>query len=248
MKLEKLLAKGRYNEVYRSGDLAVKVFNDGYSKVDVFTEALIAASVESLDLNTPKIMDVTQIDGKWAISMECVEGKTISQLIEENPADTEKYVDMMVDIQIDMFSKKCPSLRKLKAKITDRINKAPIDDAKKYELLSTLESTPKHEKLCHGDFTPQNIIIDKDGKAHIIDWNHATVGNASADVARTYLWLSLYNEKIADMYMNKFCDKTDTAKKYVQKWLPIVAAARMTKEVPEEKELLTKWVDVVEYQ
>lgn len=248
MKLEKLIAKGRNNEVYKSGDLAVKVFNKDYAKEDVFTEALIAASVEPLELNTPKVVEVSQVDGKWAIAMECVEGKTLSQLMEENPENTEKYVDMMVDIQIDMFAKKCPSLRKLKAKLTDKINQAGLDDTKRYELLAHLEGTPKHDKLCHGDFTPQNIIIDKDGKAHIIDWNHATVGNASADVARSYLWLSLYNEKIADMYMNKFCEKTKTAKSYVQMWLPIVAAARLSKNIEEEKELLNKWIDVVEYQ
>lgn len=248
MKLDKLIAKGKNNEVYKSGDLVVKVFNEGYSKTDVFTEALIATSIEDLELNTPKIEEVTKVDGKWAIAMECVEGKTLSALIEEDPENTEKYVDMMVDIQLDMFSKKCPSLRKLKEKLTTKINMAPIDDSKRYELLSRMESTPKHDKLCHGDFTPQNIIIDNDGKAHIIDWNHATVGNASADVARSYLWLSLYNEKIADMYMNKFCEKTGTAKAYVQLWLPIVAAARLSKNIPEEMELLDKWIDVVEFQ
>lgn len=48
--------------------------------------------------------------------------------------------------------------------------------------------------------------------------------------------------------MNKFCEKTKTAKSYVQMWLPIVAAARLSKNIEEEKELLNKWIDVVEYQ
>ena len=248
MKLEKLIAKGRYNEVYKSGDLVVKVFNEGYKKEDVFTEALLAASVEPLGLNIPAVKEVTQIDGKWAISMECVEGKTLSKLMEEDPANVDKYVEQMVDIQINMFAKKCPSLRSLKEKLTKKINEAGLDDAKRYELLARMESAPKHDKLCHGDFTPQNIIIDSKGVAHINDWNHATTGNASADVARSYLWLCLHNEKIADKYLNMFCEKTDTDKVYVQKWLPIVAAARMTKNIEEEKELLNKWVDVVEYQ
>lgn len=248
MKLEKLIAKGRNNEVYKSGDMAVKVFNEGYKKEDVFTEALLAASVEPLGLNTPAVKEVTQVDGKWAIAMECVEGKTLSELMEEDAKNVDKYVEQMVDIQIEMFAKKCPSLRGLKEKLKKKINEAGLDDAKKYELLARLESTPKHDKLCHGDFTPQNIIIDAKGVAHIIDWNHATTGNASADVARSYLWLCLHNEKIADKYLNMFCEKTDTDKVYVQKWLPIVAAARMTKNIEEEKELLNKWVDVVEYQ
>lgn len=248
MKLEKLIAKGRNNEVFKSGDLAVKVFNEGYKKEDVFAEALITASVEPLGLNIPAVKEVTQIDGKWAIAMDCVEGKTLGQLMEEEPANEDKYVDMMVDIQMDMFAKKCPSLGKLKEKIVKKINEAGLDEDKRYELLARLEGTPKHEKLCHGDFNPQNIIIDAKGAAHIIDWNHATVGNASADVARTYLWLSLYNEKVADKYLNKFCEKSGTDKLYVQKWLPIVAAARIAKGITEEKDLLNKWIDVVEFQ
>ena len=35
---------------------------------------------------------------------------------------------------------------------------------------------------------------------------------------------------------------------YIEKWMPIVAAAQLSKHVPEEKELLTSWVSVAEYQ
>ena len=38
-----------------------------------------------------------------------------------------------------------------------------------------------------------------------------------------------------------------TSKRYVQAWLPIVAAAQLIKNKPEEKDLLMKWIDVVEY-
>ncbi len=48
--------------------------------------------------------------------------------------------------------------------------------------------------------------------------------------------------------MDTFCKKSGTDKRYVQRWLPIVAAAQLTKKRPEEKELLLKWADVVEYQ
>ena len=41
---------------------------------------------------------------------------------------------------------------------------------------------------------------------------------------------------------------TDTAKQYVQRWMPITAASRLGKGIPEEKELLEKWLDVVEYE
>ncbi len=48
--------------------------------------------------------------------------------------------------------------------------------------------------------------------------------------------------------MNLFCKKTGTAKKYVQTWLPMVAAAQLSKRRPEEAELLQQWATVCDYQ
>ena len=48
--------------------------------------------------------------------------------------------------------------------------------------------------------------------------------------------------------MNIFCAKSDTAKQYVQQWLPIVAASQLVKRISGEEEFLKGWVDVVDYQ
>jgi aminoglycoside phosphotransferase (APT) family kinase protein len=106
----------------------------------------------------------------------------------------------------------------------------------------------KHTKVCHGDFNPSNIIITADGTPYILDWSRATQGNASADVARTYLLFCLEGkEALAEKYLKLFCLKSDTARQYVQKWMPIVAASQSVKGKPEEREFLLRWVDVVEY-
>ena len=44
------------------------------------------------------------------------------------------------------------------------------------------------------------------------------------------------------------CEKTGTEKRYVQGWLPIVAAAQLAYKRPEEKDLLESWINVFEYQ
>ena len=64
----------------------------------------------------------------------------------------------------------------------------------------------------------------------------------------TFLLFSLEDEKKAEMYMKLFCKKSDTARQYVNRWLPIVAAAQMTKKKEKEKDLLMRWIDVAEYQ
>lgn len=56
-----------------------------------------------------------------------------------------------------------------------------------FDLLEMLDSSPKHKKLCHGNLTPHNIIISGDDYC-VLDWNHASQGNASADIAQ-YLYL-----------------------------------------------------------
>ena len=92
----------------------------------------------------------------------------------------------------------------------------------------------------------KNIIFNDEG-TYVINWSNARQGNASADVARTYMLLCLHHPDIADKYLDKYCLKSGTSKMYVQQWLPIVAAAQLIKNKPEEKALLMKWIDVVDY-
>ena len=60
--------------------------------------------------------------------------------------------------------------------------------------------------------------------------------------------VSLKDKKKAELYMDLFCEKTGTEKRYVQGWLPIVAAAQLAYKRPEEKDLLESWINVFEYQ
>lgn len=248
MKLDTLISEGKNASVYRDGDNAIKVFNKGTSKTDVLNEALNTTRVEETGFPIPSISEVSIIDGQWAITMNYIEGKTLAQVMKEDPDNQEKYINQMVELQLEMHSKRSPLLNKLKGKLIRQIQSLDnLDDIKKYDLLTRLDGMPKHVKVCHGDFCPQNIIVSED-KMYVLDWVHATQGNASADAARTYLLFALEDQKTADIYLDIFCKKSGTAKRYVQTWLPIVAAAQLSKNKPEEKELLMKWLDVVDYE
>ena len=73
-------------------------------------------------------------------------------------------------------------------------------------------------------------------KRQVLDWIHAANGNVSADVARTYLLLALEDKEMAETYLSLFCARTRTEKAYVQGWLPLVAAAQLTKKRKKEAE------------
>ena len=236
-------------ELFRTEEGFVKVFGDAYTKAGILNEALNQARVEETDLNIPKIKSIAVVDGKWSITMDYIEGETLSELMRKHPEKEDEYLELFVGLQRSVLSKRVPMLNKLKDKMQGRISEAKLDATTRYDLHTRLDSLPKHYNLCHGDFHPSNIIITKDGTPYIIDWAHATQGNASADVARTYLMFYLEGkEQLAEKYLKLYCLKSDTAKQYVQKWIPIVAASRLTKAKPEEDEFLRRWIDVVDYE
>ena len=249
MKLDNVIAVRTNKTIYRDGDRCIKVFNEDYSKADVLNEALNQARIEETGLNIPKILEITMIDGKWAIVTEFIAGKTLAQLMEENPDKLNDYIAQLVDIQLEIHSKTCPLLNKLKDKMNGKISSTTLDATTRYELHTRLEGMPKHKKVLHGDLNPSNIIITAGGTPYIIDWAHATQGNASADAARTYLLFCLNGaEEAAKTYLDLFCKKSNTARQYVQKWMPIVAASQSVKGNEKEREFLLSWVDVVDYE
>ena len=248
MNLERVIAVRNNKTVYRDGDKAIKVFDANFSKSDILNEALNQARVEDAGVRVPTVLEVSVIDGKWAIVSEYIPGKTLAQLMEENPQEKDAYLEQFVDLQMDVHTHRAPLLNKLHDKMKRKIDETGLDATTRYELHTRLDSTPHHNKVCHGDFNPSNIIMSENGP-YILDWSHATQGNASADVARTYLLFWLNGDLDgAKKYLNLFCKKSDTARQYVERWLPIVAASQSVKGKPQEREFLLSWVDVAEYQ
>lgn len=244
-----VIAKRSNKTVYKDGDTVLKVFNEDFSKSDILNEALNQARVEETGLNIPKLLEVMKLDGKWAIRTEYIKGKTLQQLMDEHPERHDEYLEQLVELQMLVHSKRSPLLNMLKDKMSRKIAQTSLSATIRYELNTKLESAPTHAKVCHGDFNASNIIVAEDGTPYIIDWSHVTQGNASADVARTYLLFWLAGEKEnAEKYLNLFCKKSDTARQYVEKWLPIVAASQSVKGKPEERELLLSWVDIANYE
>lgn len=239
-----------HKKIYATEDKIIKVFDSNYKKSDVLNEARNEALVEeNTDLNVPSLSAVSKTEEGWALTREKVEGTTLAELMTKNPNKLEEYMEIFVDLQLTVHQQRVPTIKTLRHKLMDQINSVKeLDATARYELATRLQGMPKHNKLCHGDFNPSNVIVDKEGKLWIIDWAHAAQGNASADAAMTYLLFSLEDKSKAELYINLFCKKADIARQYVNRWLPIVAAAQLTKHKPEERDLLLSWTDVIEYQ
>lgn len=251
MELKNMLSDGEKVQVFVDGDKCIKVFKDkNEPKSVIFYEALTHTRVEETGCAfIPPLEEITKIDGKWAMVFKYIKGKTMKEIMEENSSAADRCLADMVELQMEINSLRSSKI----SRMTDYLKRSiehldMIDDVKKYELVTKLESMPKHAKLCHGDFSPENIIINENG-AFVVDWLRAKQGNASADVAKTYLNFCLnHHTEYAEKYLKLYCKKSGTDVKYVHDWLPIVAAAQLKFKRPEERELLLTWIDMTDYR
>ncbi len=249
MNLDRVIAVRNSKTVYRDGDRCVKVFGSDYSKAEVINEALNQARIEETGLKIPKILEVATIDGKWAIISEYIKGKTLDSLAVENPTKKDEYIKTFVDLQLSVHSKTCPLLTKTKDKLERKISSAKIDGEMRDKLLSDLKNLQDGNNVCHGDFNFSNVIISDDETPYILDWSHATQGNAFIDVAKTYLSFKLSGDSEgAEKYLETFTEKTGTEKRTVQKLIPAVAVSMLNKSNEKERELLLSLINVKDYE
>ena len=245
----RVLSEQPNKKSYQDGNLRLKVFGASFQKSDILNEALNQARVEETGLQIPKLLEVKQIDGQWTIVTEFIEGETLESLMAAHPEKMSEYLEQFVALQSEILSKRAPLLNRLKDKMNRKIRESGLDATTRYELHMRLNGMREHEKICHGDFNPSNVIVTPDGDWYVIDWSHVTQGNASADAARTYLLFCLNGkEDVAEQYLQIFCEKNDIAKQYVRSWMPIVAASQLGKGKEDEREFLLRWANVVQYE
>lgn len=245
------IAERKNKTVYRDNDKTIKLFVENYSQSNILNEALNQSRVEEgTDLNIPKLIEISKVDNRWALVTEYIEGTPLNFLMDENPDKIDEYLDIFVNLQLRVLSNSVPMLNRMKEKFNRKISEAEnIPESTKYELLQRLDGMKNHNKLCHGDFNPSNIIIKNDGSSYIIDWSHVTQGNASGDCARSFLLFSMAGkDEIARKYLNLFSERSGIEVGHIQRWIPIVAASQMTKQNPDEREFLSRWIDVLDFQ
>ena len=242
MNLDRIIAVRNDKTVYRNGELAIKIFNGCYSCTDVLSEALNQARAAETGLSVPGVAEVTVLDGKWSIISEYVKGRTLARLMEENPADTGVYLEIFTKLQLKMHEKSVPAMSRLYDKLKRRINMADLDGTLRCELLERIDSMPRYDKLCHGDFCPENIVIRRDGEPFILDWPHASAGDPAADAAVTYLLFCLEGASdTAEKYLELLYAGNPAGRQYIQKWIPIAAASLSVRKRSDQRRLLLSW-------
>lgn len=246
MKVDRIVAVLNDKIVYKNGNSCIKTFGRDYPKKKVIEEALCYAKAEEIFQNVPILEGVSRQDGKWAITYEFIKGKTLRQMISENPEKTEELLQGFVSVQIEIHKKSGHSFKSMKAEMSENILNCRLDAEKKYALHSMLERMEMRSLVCHGSFTPEKVIAGEGGN-FVTGWSRTLCGEPLADAALTYLLFKLKGEHTAAKeYLELYCKMSNSSKEEIIRWIPLAAASRSVYEKETARNELLSWTNVVD--
>lgn len=249
------LVRRKNKVVYQDSDRLIKVFNNEKPAADVFNEALNFARVEGAGIRTPEILEVSRVEegehaGSWALATRFIHGKTLAQIAAEDPQNTDRYLEQLVELQKEVHGHVAPLLNRQKDKLSRMISSChDIDPTTRYDLEMRVDGMHSGMRVCHGDFIPSNVILsDEDHCLYLVDWAHVTAGNPEVDAAMTFLLLTMEDKELANRYLGVYSIKTDTPKQLIHYWLPVVAAAELSRGRGVQEEFLRGLIKVGDYE
>jgi len=187
------LAEGREAEVFlRADGNVVKVMRSATQEARVRREATALQALSDRQHLAPAFVETTEVAGRPALVSERVGGDDLLARLSKKPWLVVKVAGTLGRAHAAMHGHKAPdTLPELRKELARRIESAralPKNHAAR--ALERLRTLPTGERLCHGDYHPQNVLGTLE-KPVVIDWGDASRGAPSADVARTLLLLRM---------------------------------------------------------
>ena len=183
----KLLAEGGQAKIYLFSDdkvLRVPQRKMDYERIEY--EFKVYREIQDR-IPVPQVFELLKIDGVPSIVMERVKGMSLAKASSHSLLKMVRLPRVLATLHSRVFRVALGEglvTCHQKASFCIR-NSETLDAPMKDRLLHLLGGLAHGNTLCHGDFHPENILID--GKATIIDWSAATVGSKLFDIANTYL-------------------------------------------------------------
>jgi aminoglycoside phosphotransferase (APT) family kinase protein len=253
------IAYGRTAEIYawQEGEI-LKLFYDWFSLEDITYEAKIAQAIHASGLPVPEVSEVLRVNDRNGLVYERVYGSPMWEIIARQPWSGPHCARRMAELHAEMHaSPMALNLPSQRQKLIRKIRGAKVlPAALQAKTLSALEVLPDGDRICHGDFHPNNILVTAQGET-IIDWIDATKGNPLADVARSSILImgaiasnQVRNplEKMAvrlvhTEYIHRYFKLRPGGEDEYHHWLPVVAAARLSENIPEVEKWLIAQVE-----
>ena len=234
-----LLGAGKEAEAFAYGEHVLKLYRGTHQRSIAFAEAAVLAIVADHGLPTPAIYEAGEYGGRWGLVMGRAAGASLGSHLLADPSLVPAALEAVVSLHRAVHARIEPRLPPLQRRLADRLARAKGIDAQREGLLATLAARPNGDRICHGDFHPFNLIGPPDSLT-IVDWPDATSGPPAADACRTYLLLLPHIPDFARAYLATYAEASGLAPADILAWLPVLAAARLCENVPDEEPLLRR--------
>lgn len=234
MGIGKLVGEGKVAEVFEYGEGRVlKLYRAGQPGSDARREAAVLDVLESAGIAAPRALDVAQFDGRWGVVMSYIAGRPFAGPMLEDPASAAPYFAAMARLQVGIHATPGEALAPLKVRLARKIQASGLADPVRRRLRDLLSAMPDGDRVLHGDFHPYNILGDLES-AVVVDWLDATSGPPAADICRSWLLMQTVSRDLAEAYVAAYLAISPVPRDAVFRWLPLLAAARLAENVPEE--------------
>jgi uncharacterized protein (TIGR02172 family) len=184
------IGQGANGEVYRLKDeTIVKVFFDSENLKNVETEDRIAHAVLGTGLPAVITYDIVKVgQDRYGIVYETLGAKTLSETIEEDPSRFDEWMAEYVELYRQVHE---TDGRRTRLPLTKNVYRKHLCESADWytkgemeQLLRLLESIPDRNTLIHGDYHPNNIMVN-DGELIMIDLGDFSIGHPVFDFLAT---------------------------------------------------------------
>ena len=248
-KLNSPIAYGRTAEIYAWDEGQVlKLFHDWFPRGSIRYEAQLAAAVHSSGLPVPAVGEIVEVNGRTGLVYERVAGVNLFEVMPSQPWTIFRYGRRMAELHVEMHSQTLAlEIPRQRPRLVEKIEQAQaLPDNLRTRILAALATMPDGNQICHGDFHPANVLATSQGEV-IIDWIDATRGNPLADLARSSIIAQgaaateqitspiekLFVRLFHAIYLRRYFALRPAGREEYGRWLPIVAAARLSENIPE---------------
>ena len=256
------LAEGREAQVFvRADGNVVKVMRSANQEARVRREAAALQALADRGHLAPAFVETTEVAGRPALVTERVSGDDLLARLSKKPWLVLKVAGTLGRAHAAMHDHLAPdTLPDLRDELAQYIQSAKaLPEHHATAALKRLRALPTGDRLCHGDYHPQNVLGTLKDPV-IIDWGDASRGAPAADVARTLLLLrmgelppdtpapmraltAVGRAMLARRYLAVYRHQAVEKPSQLDDWLFVRAAARFNEELEMEYPRLLKLLD-----
>lgn len=255
----KLVGEGRTAEIWQHGSQKIlKLYREDVSEHNINQEYKISQYVHTQGVRTPQPFELISEQSRQGIVYQQIQGPSLLKLIGEKPWRVGRYARMMAELHLDLHKLEARSdIGRQKDTLRYNIANAPLlGDDEKSLILTYLETLLEGTHLCHGDFHPENVLMDE--QLWVIDWMTGVSGEPAGDAARSVVMFSMgamppgasaiskmiinfIRKRLTKQYIREYLSLSGHTYEEIDRWILPIAAARLVEWLPSsEKELLVQ--------